>query len=84
MRLLGDRVAIKQDVASNVTSGGIYLPDTAMEARNERKGTVVVASKDSAYNEGDRVIFGVGAGTELELHGEKVLMMSSSDVLAKV
>ena len=34
--------------------------------------------------EGDEVLYGKYAGTELELDGEKFLIMRQSDVLAKI
>ena len=68
-------------------SGGIIIPDTAKE--KPLRGTVKAVgqgTKDEAMvlKEGDQVLYGKYAGTELELEGEKFLIMRQSDVLAVI
>jgi len=82
---LADRVLIEPAAAEEVTVGGIIIPDSAKE--KPLKGTVVAAgdgTKDEKMqlNEGDTVLYGKYAGTELELEGKKYLIMRQSDVLA--
>ena len=67
--------------------GGIIIPDTAKE--KPQRGKVVAVgqgTKDEQMilKEGDVVLYGKYAGTELENEGEKYLMMRQSDVLAIV
>lgn len=67
--------------------GGIIIPDTAKE--KPQRGKVIAVgqgTKDEAMvlKEGDVVLYGKYAGTELENEGEKYLMMRQSDVLAVV
>ena len=67
--------------------GGIIIPDTAKE--KPLNGTVVAVgegTKDEKMilKEGDNVLYGKYAGTELEYEGKKYLMMRQSDVLAIV
>ena len=67
--------------------GGIIIPDTAKE--KPQHGTVVATgdgTKDEkmVLKEGDEVLYGKYAGTELELDGTKYLIMRQSDVLAVV
>ncbi len=67
--------------------GGIIIPDTAKE--KPQRGKVVAVgqgTKDEAMvlKEGDEVLYGKYAGTELESDGEKYLIMRQSDVLAVV
>ena len=81
---LSDRVLIEPAPAEEVTSGGIIIPDSAKE--KPLKGTVVAAgngTKDDAMvlKEGDKVLYGKYSGTEIELDGEKYLIMRQSDVL---
>ena len=66
---------------------GIIIPDTAKE--QPQRGKVIAVgqgTKDEAMvlKEGDVVLYGKYAGTELENEGEKYLMMRQSDVLAVV
>lgn len=67
--------------------GGIIIPDTAKE--KPQRGKIVATGKgakdeDMLLKEGDIVLYGKYAGTELEFGGEKYLMMRQSDVLAVV
>ncbi len=83
---LGDRVIIKPCVAEE-RIGGIIIPDTAKE--KPLKGSVLAVgagTKDEAMvlTAGDTVLYGKYAGTEVELDGEKYLIMRQSDVLAVI
>lgn len=82
---LSDRVLIEPVAAEEVTLGGIIIPDTAKE--KPLRGTVKAVgngTKDEAMvvKEGDTVLYGKYAGTELEVDGVKYLMMRQSDILA--
>ena len=81
---LADRVLIQPTPAEETTLAGIIIPDSAKE--KPLKGTVVAAgngTKDDAMvlKEGDKVLYGKYSGTEIELDGEKYLIMRQSDVL---
>ena len=71
---LADRVLILPAPAEEKTIGGIIIPDTAKE--KPLKGEVI------AVGNGDTVLYGKYAGTELEVEGTKYLIMRQSDVLA--
>lgn len=82
---LADRVLILPVAAEEVTMSGIIIPDSAKE--KPLKGTVLAVgpgTKDETMElkAGDTVLYGKYAGTEVELDGEKVLIMRQSDVLA--
>ena len=82
---LADRVLIQPAAAEEKTIGGIIIPDSAKE--KPLKGTVLAVgpgTKDEqmVLKAGDEVLYGKYAGTELELDGEKYLIMRQSDVLA--
>ncbi|MDR3127677.1 MAG: co-chaperone GroES [Tannerellaceae bacterium] len=82
---LADRVLIKPAAAEEKTTGGIIIPDSAKE--KPLKGEVVAVgngTKDEtmAVQPGDKVLYGKYAGTEIELEGEKLLIMRQSDILA--
>ena len=82
---LADLVLIKPVAAEEKTVGGIIIPDSAKE--KPLKGNVVAVGKGTKDEEmvlkaGDSVLYGKFAGTELELEGERFLIMRQSDVLA--
>ncbi len=84
---LADRVLIKPAAAEERTVGGIIIPDSAKE--KPLRGEVLAVgqgTQDEAMilKVGDQVLYGKYAGTELELDGEKFLIMRQSDVLAIV
>lgn len=81
---LADRVLVLPAPAEEKV-GGIIIPDTAKE--KPQRGSVVAVgqgTKDEpmVLKEGDVVLYGKYAGTELENDNEKYLMMRQSDVLA--
>lgn len=82
---LADRVLIQPAPAEEKTAGGIIIPDTAKEKPLQGK---VLATGNGTKDEemvlkaGDTVLYGKYAGTEVELNGEKYLIMRQSDVLA--
>lgn len=81
---LADRVLIQPAPAEEKTLSGIIIPDSAKE--KPLRGTVVAAgegTKDEQMivKEGDTVLYGKYAGTEIELEGEKYLIMRQSDIL---
>ncbi|MBO5541311.1 MAG: co-chaperone GroES [Muribaculaceae bacterium] len=83
---LSDRVLIEPAKAEEVV-GGIIIPDTAKE--KPLKGIVKAVgqgTKDEqmVVKEGDTVLYGKYAGTEIEVDGQKLLMMRQSDILAIV
>ncbi len=82
---LADRVLILPAPAEEKTVGGIIIPDTAKE--KPLKGEVIAVGQGTKDEEmvlkvGDTVLYGKYSGTELEMDGEKYLMMRQSDVLA--
>ena len=84
IRPLADSVLVRPMPAEQKV-GGIIIPDTAKE--KPLKGTVVAAGdgtkdEEMVLEEGDIVLYGKYAGTEVELDGEKYLIMRQSDVLA--
>ena len=83
---LADRVLIKP-AAAEEKIGGIIIPDTAKE--KPLKGEVLAVGKGTKDEEmvlkvNDTVLYGKYSGTELELDGEKYLIMRQSDVLAVI
>lgn len=84
---LADRVLIKPAPAEEKTASGFIIPDSAKE--KPLRGEVLAAgngTKDETMvlKAGDQVLYGKYAGTELEIDGEKLLIMRQSDVLAVI
>jgi chaperonin GroES len=88
---LGDRVAVKPEPADEKTAGGLYVPDTAKE--KPQRGTVVAIGAGRVENgeriemtvkEGDAVLYGKYAGTEITLNGDELLIMKESDLLGLI
>jgi chaperonin GroES len=89
---LNDRVLLKRLEEVQVTKGGIVIPDTAKEKPIEGKIVAVGPGKMSdagkrmtlQVKEGDKVLFGKYAGTEIKIEGEEYLMMREEDILAVI
>ena len=89
---LNDRVLVKRLEEVQVTKGGIYIPDTAKEKPVEGKVIAVGPGKvnDQGHRvplnlkEGDRILFGRYAGSEIKVEGEDYLMMREDDILAVI
>ncbi|MDA0671662.1 MAG: co-chaperone GroES [Bacteroidetes bacterium] len=85
---LADRVLVRPDAAEETTSSGIIIPDTAKE--KPQRGTIVAAGPgkvengakiDMTVKDGDIVLYGKYAGTEVTVDGEDLLIMRESDIL---
>ena len=82
---LADRVLVKPAAAEEKTVAGIIIPDTAKE--KPLKGEVLAVGNGTKDEEmvlkvGDTVLYGKYSGNEVELDGEKYLIMRQSDLLA--
>jgi len=82
---LADRVIIEASAAEAKTAGGIIIPDTAKE--KPQKGIVVAVgpgTKDEpvTLKEGDTVLYGKYAGTEISYEDKEYLIMRESDIVA--
>ena len=92
LRPLDDRVVIRQLEAEEKTAGGIILPDTAKE--KPQIGTVVAAGPGKVLDNGtrgkmsvktkDEVIYAKYIGSDVELDGDKYVILRESDVLGIV
>jgi chaperonin GroES len=90
IRPLGDRVVIKRLESEEKTKGGIIIPDTAKEKPIEGKVVAVGNGKvlkngkvrAPAVKEGDRVLIGKYAGTEVKLDGVEHVIMGEDEILA--
>ena len=89
LRPLEDRVVLKQLEAEEKTSGGIYLPEAAKE--KPQIGTVVAVGPGKLLDDGktskmslkkkDKVIYARYIGSEVEINGEKLVVLREGDIL---
>lgn len=87
---LFDKIIVERDEAEGTTKGGIVLPDSAKDKPKRGKilsvgtGRITDDGKQIAMSlkEGQRILFASHTGTEVDLGGKKVLIMSESNVLA--
>ncbi len=91
IRPLDDRVVVQRFDAEERTSGGIVLPDSAKE--KPQRGRVLATGPGKLLEKtgergqmsvkvGDAVFFGKYSGNEVELDGEKYVILRESDILA--
>lgn len=83
-KILAGKVLVKPQEAETKTVGGIIIPDSAKEKPLRGEVVLVGAAKKDETIEvkaGDVVLYGKYAGTELEINGEKYLLINQSDVL---
>jgi chaperonin GroES len=89
---LGENVVIKRLDAEETTSGGIVLPDSAQKKPQQGRvlsvgdGRLLPCGTRASHQvtEGDRVLFPQYSGTEVEIDGEELLIMTESEILAVV
>ena len=82
---LADRVVVQPQEAETKTASGLYIPDTAREKPQRGKIVAVGSGKKDEpmeLKEGDMVLYGKYAGTEINVDNEEYLIMRQSDVLA--
>jgi chaperonin GroES len=92
LRPLDDRVVIKPSEAQNKTAGGIFLPDTAKE--KPQIGKIVWVGPGKVQEDGkrapmsvkknDEVIYGKYTGNEIDIEGEKYVIVSEANVLGVI
>ena len=82
---LSDRVLVLPNPAEEKTAGGLFIPDTAKEKPLAGKVVAVgPGTKDvkMEVKEGDTVLYGKYAGTEINVDGTDYLIMKQNDLLA--
>ena len=92
LRPLGDRMVVKPIEQEEVTSSGIYLPETAKE--KPQQGNVISVGPGARDEDGERIAMDVSvgdvvlyakySGTTIKLEGKEYLILRENDVLAIV
>lgn len=92
IRPLEDRLLVKFIESGESKKGGIIIPDTAKEKPEEGKIIALGAGKmlkdgkrkNFDVKKGDKVLFAKYAGTEVNIEGEKHLILREEDILAVI
>ena len=87
---VGDKIVVKRVDAEEQTAGGIVLPSAAQEKPQEGRVLSVGDGRQlpdghraqPQVSEGDRVVFTSYAGSEVEVDGEPLLILSEDEILA--
>lgn len=87
---LGDKVIVRPMDAEVTTAGGIVLPDAAQEKPLQGRvlsvgdGRLLADGSRASQevSEGDRVLYGMYAGSEVSVEGTSLLILSEDDILA--
>jgi len=89
LKPLADRVIVKQSDAETKTASGILLPDSAKEKPTKGKVISVGPGKlddngkpmELGVRVGDTIYYGKYSGTDVEVNGEKFVILRESDIL---
>lgn len=89
---IGSRVLVSPDKVDEKTTGGLILPPTSTEDQKPETGVIVklgegkVKGKQMEFNVkvGDRVYFKKYSPDELEIDGERFLLLDAGDILAVI
>ncbi len=89
---MGDRIVVRPKQQEETTKSGIVLPETAKERPQEGEVVAVGPGRYLKSGErlkmelkvGDKIIYSKYAGTELQTDDEELLVLGSSDVLARM
>ena len=90
VRPLGDRVLVRRiDAAEEEVRGGIIIPDTAKEKPMEAEVVALGEGKrlddgsraSMEVSEGDTVLIGKYAGTDIKIDGDDYLIVTESEIL---
>ncbi len=78
-RPIGDRVLVKSNEITT-TRTGIIIPDSTKDKPNEGVVVAIGTKLEEDIKIGDNVVYGKYSGTEVEVDGEKYLIMLTSDI----
>jgi chaperonin GroES len=89
---LDDRIVVELEEAEDKTEGGIVLPDAAKEKPQRGKVLAVGNGKllpngqrvAPLVKNGDRILFGKYAGTEVKHEGKEYKILKESEILAQM
>lgn len=97
LKPLFDKVVVKPIEVGETVKNGLYIPEMAKEKPQEGEVIAVGTGRLASYpstgpvidhytpltvQEGNRVLYGKYSGTEVEIDGEKLLILREDEILA--
>jgi len=76
---VGDRVFVKVDVSTPVSTGGILLPTSAQ--KKSTQGEVMSLGEAKSVKAGDKVVYSKYAGTEVAVDGSDFVLLKEEDII---
>lgn len=80
IKVLGKRILIRPTPLETVSLGGLHLPQT--DDRPIKGKVLSLGAEVEGLTVGNQVMYGKYAGQEIEVDGEKLLIMREEDVMA--
>jgi chaperonin GroES len=89
IRPLHDRVVVKRIEEAETMRNGLFIPEVAKEKPQE--GQIIATGTGRLENgvlvpldikDGDYILFGKYSGTEIEINGEKLLILREEEIQA--
>ena len=92
IRPIHDRIIVRRDEEIKESAGGIIIPDVATDTPAQGEVLAVGNGKVTKTGElealtvavGDRILFVKTAGTEIEVNGETLLVLTEFDIMGIV
>ena len=93
LQTLEDRIVVKPHESEERTASGLVLPESAKEKPQQGEVLAVGPGRRAESNGeiiplgiavGDTVVYSKYGGTEINIEGDELLILSSRDILAKV
>jgi len=81
---LGSRVLVRPIEGENITSSGIYIPETAKEKPQTGEIIAIGDDEEIKVKPGQKVMFPKYTGTEIKIDGVDHIIMEFDDLLAIV
>lgn len=92
IRPLHDRILVRRIESEETTPGGLFIPETAKE--KPTRGVVIAVGQGKidehgkrtplAIKEGDHILFGKYAGSEIELEGQEHTILREDEIFAVI
>lgn len=89
---LYDRVIVERIHEDEITPGGLFIPEQAKE--RPFRGRVIAVGAGRVLNsgqvltptikQGDEIVFGKYAGSEVKIDGKHLLLLKEEDIFARV
>ena len=77
---LGDKVLISRKMEPSQTASGLYIPDDARDP-SQKAYVLAVGIDNTEVKEGDIVLTGKYAGTQIDINGKSCSIVAAEDIM---